>query len=92
MLAFLKLVDTIVDIYIFLLIAWAILSWLVHFNVVNTGNRLVYVVMDFLYKITEPALRQIRRVIPLLGGIDVSPIVLILGLIFLRDLLFELFV
>ena len=92
MLAFLKLVDSIVDIYIFLLIAWAILSWLVHFNVVNTGNRLVYVVMDFLYKITEPALRQIRRVIPLLGGIDVSPIVLILGLIFLRDLLFELFV
>ncbi len=92
MLAFLKLVDTIVDIYIFLLIAWAILSWLVHFKVVNTGNRFVYVVMDFLYKITEPALRQIRRVIPLLGGIDVSPIVLILGLIFLRDLLFELFV
>lgn len=92
MLAFLKLFDTIVDIYIFLLIAWAILSWLVHFNVVNTGNRLVYVVMDFLYKITEPALRQIRRVIPLLGGIDVSPIVLILGLVFLRDLLFELFV
>ena len=92
MLAILKLVDTVVDIYIFLLIASAILSWLVHFNVVNTRNRFVYVVMDFLYRITEPALRHIRRVMPLLGGIDVSPIVLILALIFLRDLLFEILV
>lgn len=92
MIAFLKLVDTVVDIYIFLLIASAIVSWLVHFKVINTHNRFVYIVMDFLYRITEPALRQIRRVIPLLGGIDLSPIVLILALIFLRDLLFEILV
>lgn len=76
-----------ISIYIWLLIASAILSWLVAFNVLNTSNRFVYMVGDFLYRITEPALRPIRRILPTLGGIDLSPMVLILLLIFLQDLL-----
>lgn len=66
------------NIYTWFIIASAILSWLVVFNVVNTSNRVIYMIGDFLHKITEPALRPIRRVLPDLGGIDLSPIVLIL--------------
>ena len=89
--AFLRLVDNIVTLYIWLLILAAVMSWLISFNVINTRNRLVYTVADFLYRVTEPALRPIRRYIPSLGGIDISPVVLILALWFIRDLLFELF-
>jgi YggT family protein len=74
------------DIYIWVLIASAILSWLVAFNVLNTSNRFVYSAGDFLYRITEPALRPIRQVLPNLGGIDISPVVLILILIFAQRL------
>lgn len=81
------LIDTVITIYIWLLIASAILSWLVTFNVVNTRNRVVYLVGDFLYRVTEPALRPIRRILPSLGGIDISPVVLILILFFLRVLI-----
>lgn len=83
------LISTIIDLYMWVLIASAILSWLVAFNVINTRNRFVYAVGDFLYRITEPLLRPIRRILPSFGGIDLSPIVLILLLIFLRNLLWE---
>ena len=83
------LIDTIIGLYIWLLIASAVLSWLVVFNVVNTRNRGVMAVGDFLYRITEPALRPIRRMLPAFGGIDLSPVVLILLLIFLRNLIAE---
>lgn len=83
------LISTVVDIYIWLLIASAVMSWLVSFNVVNTRNRAVYVINDFLWRVTEPALRPIRRLLPVLGGIDLSPIVLILLLVFFKNLLFE---
>ncbi len=73
----------IINIYIYLLVASAILSWLVAFEVVNTRNRVIYVIGDFLYRITEPPLRPIRRLLPNLGGIDISPVVLILVLQFL---------
>jgi YggT family protein len=66
------------DIYFWILIAAAILSWLVAFNVVNTRNQVVAMIADFLYRITEPALRPIRNSMPNLGGIDISPIILIL--------------
>jgi YggT family protein len=66
-------------------IASAILSWLIAFNVVNTQNRFVYTVADMLYRVTEPALRPIRNIIPNLGGIDISPVILILFLLFIRD-------
>jgi YggT family protein len=89
MLAFLNLVSTVITIYIWLLIAQAVLSWLVAFGIVNTRHRAVAVAGDFLWRITDPLLRPIRSVLPDLGGIDISPVVLILLLYFLRDLMFE---
>ena len=88
---FLWLIDTIITLYIWILIAAAVLSWLIAFNVVNTRNPVVAAIGDFLYRVTEPALRPIRSVLPNLGGIDISPVILILGLLFLRNLIFWLF-
>ena len=85
--AVLWLVDTLIDIYIWILIAQAILSWLLAFGVVNRYNRAVAVIGDFLYRVTEPALRPIRALLPNFGGIDISPIILILILMFLRKLI-----
>ncbi len=90
MLAFVHLADNIITLYIWVLIISAVMSWLIAFGVVNTRNRAVYMVADFCYRITEPALRPIRRVIPNLGGIDISPILLIFLLWFVRDLLYEI--
>jgi YggT family protein len=87
---FLWLVDTVITLYIWILIAAAVLSWLIAFNVVNTRNQVVASIGDFLYRITEPALRPIRALLPNLGGIDISPVILILGLLFLRNLIFWL--
>ena len=72
------------ELYIWVVIIGAVLSWLIAFNILNTSNQVVYTIVDFLYRITEPALRPIRRIMPNLGGIDISPIILILGLIFLQ--------
>jgi YggT family protein len=85
------LFDTVITLYIYVLVANAIYSWLVAFNVINSRNNVVAMIGDFLYKVTEPALAPIRRRMPDLGGIDLSPVVLIIGLIFLRMLVFELF-
>jgi YggT family protein len=74
-----------IQLYIWVVIAAAILSWLVAFNVVNTNNRVVLTIGDMLYRVTEPALRPIRRILPDLGGIDISPVILILLLLFIRD-------
>ena len=81
---FLWLIDTIITLYIWILIASAILSWLVAFNVVNQRNPIVANLGEFLYRITEPALRPIRRRMPNLGGIDLSPLVLVFIIIFIR--------
>lgn len=75
----------VIDLYIWVVIASAILSWLIAFNVVNTSNRFVFTIADMLYRITEPALRPIRNILPNLGGIDISPVILILLLLFIRD-------
>ncbi len=83
------LLDSVVTIYIWILIINAILSWLVAFNVLNTTNRLVYSLLDISYKITDPLLRPIRNFLPNLGNIDISPVVLILLLMFVRNLIFE---
>jgi YggT family protein len=83
------IVDTVVQLYIYALFIFIILGWLVQFNVINTGNRFVYLVMDFLYRVTEPLLRPIRNVMPNLGGLDISPIILVLGLTFARNLMWE---
>ena len=87
----LLLVSAVIEIYIWILIVSAVLSWLVAFNVVNSYNRFVAMVGDFCFRVTEPALRPIRRFIPSLGGIDLTPVILILLLWFLRNLLFESF-
>ena len=89
MVALFNLFNAVITIIIWLLIAQVILSWLVAFNVVNTRNRAVWTIGDFLYRITEPMLRPIRNVLPSMGGIDISPMVLILALYFIRDLVFE---
>ena len=73
-----------IDLYIWAVIISAVLSWLVHFGVVNTRNQFVSMIGEFLWRITEPALRHIRRFVPNFGGIDISPIVLILALIFVQ--------
>jgi YggT family protein len=83
------LVSTVIELYVWCLIISAVLSWLVAFKVVNTQNRFVYLVGDFLHRVTDPVLRPIRRFLPNLAGIDLAPIVLILLLFFVRNLLFE---
>ena len=84
------LVDSVINIYIWLIIINAILSWLVAFNVLNTQNRFVFIVLNATHQLTDPVLNKIRRFIPNLGSIDISPVVLILLLIFIRNLFFEL--
>jgi YggT family protein len=81
--AILWLILTVIDLFIWLLIISAIMSWLIAFNVVNTRNRFVYMVMDALYKITDPVLRPIRNILPNFGGVDISPIIVILILLFI---------
>ena len=84
------LVDSAINIYIWLIIINVILSWLVAFNVLNTQNRFVFAVLNATHQLTDPVLNKIRRFIPNLGSIDISPVVLILLLIFIRNLFFEL--
>ncbi|MFL2933875.1 MAG: YggT family protein [Thalassobaculaceae bacterium] len=87
MYAVFQLLDSIISLYLWCLFIFVILSWLINFGIVNTQNRFIYLVMDFLYKITEPPLRPIRRFVPNFGGIDISPIILVFGLIFVRNLI-----
>ena len=84
------LFDNVISLYIWVLIINAIISWLVAFNILNTSNRFVYSLLEISYKLTEPPLSFIRKYIPSIGSIDISPIILILGLMFLRNLVFEL--
>jgi len=85
------LFNDIVRIYIWVLIINAVASWLVAFNVINTSNRFVYSVLEISYKLTDPPLRFIRSFIPNLGTVDISPVILILGLVFLRNFINEIF-
>jgi len=82
LLRILGFIDYLLTLYIYVLVAWAVLSWLVAFNVVNTRHPVVRAIADFLYRITEPVLRPIRRWLPNFGGIDVSPIVVWLIILF----------
>jgi YggT family protein len=88
---FLWLISTLIQLYIWILIANAVLSWLVAFNVVNPSNNVVRTIGEMLYRLTEPALRPIRQILPSLGGLDISPVILIILLIFVQRLLFWLF-
>ena len=85
------LLDSIITIYLWIIIINALLSWLVAFNILNTQNRFVFSILDATHKMTDPALNKIRSFIPTFGSIDVSPVILILILMFLRNLIFEIF-
>ena len=85
------LLDSVISIYLWVIIINALLSWLVAFNILNTQNRFVFSVLDTTYKLTDPVLNRIRRFVPTFGSIDISPIILILALMFLRNLVFEIF-
>jgi len=89
---FLWLLLTVIDTYIWIVVIGVILSWLVAFNVLNTSNRFVYMVGDLTYRLTEPALGPLRRVLPNLGNIDLSPVALIIGLMFAERLIVWAFV
>jgi YggT family protein len=85
--ALLEILLEVLNLYAYLLIASAILSWLVAFNVVNTRNQFVGAIVEFLYRITEPVLRPIRSIIPAIGGLDLSPIVAILIIWFIQKVI-----
>ena len=85
--AILDIILIVLDLYVWLLIASAILSWLIAFNVVNTRNQFVASVAEFLYRITEPLLRPIRSVLPAMGGLDISPIILILIIMLIQRII-----
>ena len=87
MIALIQTIDLALGIYWWLIIASAVFSWLFAFNVVNPRNQFVATIGNFLYRVTEPALRPIRRFLPDLGGIDISPIVLLLIIFFIRQFL-----
>jgi len=82
-----QIVMIVIDLYIWVVIIQAIMSWLVAFNVINGYNRVVATIGEVLYRLTEPVLAPIRRRLPSLGGVDLSPVVLILGLIFIQMVL-----
>ncbi len=81
------LTDIVLGLFVWVLIFAVAMSWLISFNVVNTSNRVVYIIADLLYRLTEPFLAPIRRFLPNFGGLDISPIVLLLGIWFVRDVL-----
>jgi YggT family protein len=83
--ALLRFLAMVIDLYIWVLIISAVLSWLIVFDVVNRRNRAVYLISNTLYRLTDPVLRPIRNALPDLGGLDISPVILILGLLFLRN-------
>ena len=85
-----ELVSSVMMLYFWMILIQVVMSWLVAFNVINTQNRFVYPGGNFLQRITEPALGPIRRLLPNLGGIDLSPVVLILLLVFVQNLLREI--
>jgi len=85
--AILDIVLIVLDLYVWLLIASAILSWLIAFNVVNTRNQFVSSIAEFLYRITDPVLRPIRNLMPDLGGLDISPIILILIIMLIQRII-----
>ena len=85
MLAVWQLIDKVIGLYMFVVVISVILTWLVQFKVVNTSNQMIYMVGDFLYRITEPVLKRIRSVVPAVGGIDLSPLILLIILWFVQN-------
>lgn len=80
------LIDAVLQLYIFIVFAMVIMSWLIGFNVINRHNRFVDMVWRTLIALTEPVLRPIRRILPSMGGLDLSPLILLLAIFFLREM------
>ncbi|MDC0045242.1 YggT family protein [Pelagibacteraceae bacterium] len=89
MTSLLGLIIQIINLFQFILIIYIIGTWLVNFNIINTSNRFVYSVMEAMYRLCEPSLNFVRRYLPAFGSIDLSPVVVYLGLWFLKSLLIE---
>ena len=89
MTSLLGLIIQIINLFQFILIIYIIGTWLVNFNIINTSNRFVYSIMEAMYRLCEPSLNFVRRYLPAFGSIDLSPIVVYLGLWFLKSLLIE---
>jgi YggT family protein len=85
--AIVNLLLTIIDLYWWIVIAMAVMSWLIAFDVVNTRSQAVYSLWKALNALTEPVLRPIRNILPSFGGLDISPVILLLALSFLKDLI-----
>src|SRR5580692_3484962 len=88
--AALEVIEMALNLYVWILIIGAVMSWLVAFGVINMHSRVVQSISDFIYRITEPALRPIRRILPPMGGLDLSPLVLIFIIFFLQRFLAHL--
>ena len=87
MYAVITLIDAILQIYTWIVIVYVIMTWLVQFNVMNMRNQFVAMIGNVLHRLTEPVLRPIRKIMPDLGGLDISPVVLLLALFFIRNLI-----
>ena len=85
--AILDVVLLVLNLYIYVIIASAIFSWLYAFNIVNSSNQVIATIGQVLYNLTEPALRRIRPFMPNLGGIDLSPIALLLGIFLIQNII-----
>jgi len=77
--------NVVLDLYVWVLVAGVVLSWLTSFGVVNTHNKAVYMIGDFIYRVTEPVLRPVRKILPDFGAVDLSPIAVILIIMFLQS-------
>ena len=89
MISLLGLLIQIINLFQFILIVYIISTWLINFNIINTNNRFVYTIMETMYRLCEPSLNFVRRYLPSFGGLDLSPIVVFLGLWFIKSLLIE---
>ncbi len=89
MTSILALIIQIINLFQFVLVIYIIGTWLINFNVINTGNRFVYTIMEAMYRLCEPSLNIVRRYLPVFGSIDLSPLVVYLFLWFIKSLLIE---
>jgi len=85
----LGLIIQIINLYQFILVVYIITTWLLNFNIINASNKLVFTLMDAMHRLCEPSLRLVRRYLPVFGTLDISPIIVYLGLWFLKSLLIE---
>lgn len=83
---FVNLIVTLLDIYGWIVLAAVVMSWLVNFGVINIHNQFARSIVRFLDAMTEPLFRQVRRFVPSIGGLDISPLIVLIGVFFLQNL------